>query len=277
MFVEKRIMLFIFSYASTAILFVLFDFLHLKILLPLLGGNVERGLYNTSNLIHSSILIFSYVAFSSLGSFLNWRGVYKLNLSLESERKALSMELAFLKNQFHSHLTFNFLNFCFSKMLFSSRKVADSIENFSGMLQYSFSNNFGIYIALQQEIDYMHNFIEIQKCISNNVCIEFRQYGKVDGYTILPMILAFFLENAFKHGVTNSPQFPIKILVNIENEILFFTIENNKTDTHLSAPIGSSLKNMERILGLFYRDNFTLTISETSSTYFVKLKLSLLT
>lgn len=272
---DKKKVLAIMGLIASAIFFILYDYLHLKYILPHFGGSVERAkLYNVE-FIQRSMLLYTFVFASSFGSYLNYISLKRYKLVLQKENTLLTTELNFFKNQFNSHLTFNFLNFCYSKFLKISPKYSNSVESFSEMLRYTLSNNADIKKSLNEEVEYIRNFIHIQKCLSDNVNFRFNYFSDNENYTIIPMILCTFIENAFKHGVLNEPHNPIDIELNAENQILNFKISNkiNSSKQFLKSGIGTD--NVDKTLNVFYLHKYKLTITNFNLNYIVKLELEL--
>ena len=272
---RKKYVIFTLCFATTISSFVLYDYIHLKVVLPFLGGETRRSLLSTIPFLENSLLLFSFVGFSAIGSFMNWRSSYRLNQSLEIEKDILSRELNYLKNQFHSHLTFNFLNFCYGKMLNSSRQVADSIETFSEMLRYPLVNKMGNYLPLDEEIEYIKCFIDIQKCITSDLNIEFNYETDANDYYILPMILAIFVENAFKHG-TFDYQKPISLLLYAKDGKIRFQVKNYKIECKTIGSSGIGLESVKQLLGIFYYNKHSLSIENEDEIYCSHLTLETL-
>jgi two-component system LytT family sensor kinase len=274
-FFKDRKILFAMSYMITIVLFVLIDYIHLKKILPFFGGHTPRGSLALYDFIKSSVLLFSYVVFTSTGWYLKFRSVQRTKEKLENEKSIIYRELNFLKNQFNSHLTFNFLNFCYAKMLSDAPEAAESVENFSEMLHYSFGHKLTDYVALTKEVEYIENFIEIQKCLTNTIFVEFEYKGAMDKYYILPMLLGIFVENSFKHGVLNDPENPIVILLfAVENEVSF-KIKNKRVNNKKIISTGIGLQNAKKILGLFYKNSHSLIIDKSDTTYSCELNLKI--
>lgn len=274
-FFEKRKILFILNYFVVIVLFISVDYVHLKKILPFFGGHTPRGDLPLYNFIIRSLLLFSYVAFTSAGWYLNLRSLQKIKESSEKEKTIISRELNFLKNQFNSHLTFNFLNFCYGKMLYFSPQAAAAIENFSEMLHYSFNHKLTDYVSLAKEIEYINNFIEIQKCLTTKIFVEFQYEGNVNNCSILPMLLAIFVENSFKHGILNDSENPIKIFLSVKGNDALFNIKNECTNNKKTISTGIGLQNAKKILELFYKNKHFLSIKKTNTTYYCELNLKL--
>lgn len=272
---DRNKFLFFLSYTGIILLFFIIDFLNLRIILPAFGGYRYRVDTSMPDFIQGTLLHFFYLAIPSTGFYLNKMQQDKVKKNIQKEKEILSMELNFLSNQFHSHLTFNFLNFCYRKLQISSSAAAESIITFSNMLHYSLSIKDKELVLLSEEIDYIENFIEIQKCITNNVFIDFKCEGNFNSKRILPGILGVFIENAFKHGVFNDPNHPMKIRINVNENILNYTIENRKTTKPHFLNTGIGIENIKEVLQISYKNLHSLVISANNFDYISQLKLQL--
>lgn len=254
--------------------FIVWDYIHVFKILPALNARTDRDTLKLTEFIKSSLLLYAYVIFSTVGTYYNWYSLARFKIVIEKERNLLSLELNHLKHQFNSHLTFNFLNFCYSKMLSISPPAALRLENYSEMLHYSLKIKNSIPQPLEDEIDYIKNFISIQECITNDVNYTLDIEGESSDFIIQPMILPFFIENAFKHGDISDKQNPIKIKLRIEEKDLCFFIENKKTQNPkktASKYIGNSI---QQTLDMFYSNTYTLDIKNLDKTYIISLKLT---
>jgi two-component system LytT family sensor kinase len=274
-FFEEKKILFILSYIIVIVIYISIDYFHLKKILPFFGGHYPRGGADLYNFIKGAFILFSFVAITSLGSYLNWRSIERLKERSKKEKSIISRELNFIKNQFNSHLTFNFFNFCYSKTLRLSEKAAESIETFSEMLRYSLNNGLDEHVLLKKEIDYIEHFISVQKCLTAKVFIKLQYEGNISNYYILPRILATFIENAFKHGIFSEEESPIIIFLAIENDTLSFIVKNKKANKKIFVSTGIGLQNVKQVLELFYQSKHDLKIEQTENTYCSKLTLKL--
>lgn len=272
-FFENKKLLFLIAYVVVMTFFISIDYIHLKKILPFFGGHTPRGDLPLFSFINRSLLLFSYIAFTTAGWYLNSRSILKIKEQSEKEKGIISRELGFLKNQFNSHLTFNFLNFCYGKMLDSSPKAAEAMEDFSEMLRYSMSNKLAEYVPLEREVQYIEHFIRIQKCLTTKIFVEFEYRGNIDNCYILPMLLAIFVENSFKHGISSDADNPITILLLVEEDEIKFKIKNNRTNRKIFISTGIGLQNARKILNLFYDKKHSLKIEQTDNTYSCELNL----
>lgn len=73
-------------------------------------------------------------------------------------------------------------------------------------------------ISLAREIDYLNNYISLQKLRTDSnpiVKIEAEIEQQVNTIQIAPMLLIPFVENAFKHGISSREPSHIKISLEI--------------------------------------------------------------
>jgi sensor histidine kinase YesM len=196
------------------------------------------------------------------------------NKLLVSERR-LFRELNFLKHQFNSHITFNFLNFCYANVHKISANTAEAIDLFSSMLRYSLEVDSDQKVSIQKEIDYIKNFIELQKLLTADVFVEFKCEGKLDDKVVLARIFITFVENAFKHGVYNDPLHPIRIQLEASDEYIFFSVKNVKSKKRQTVNTGIGKENVKQVLDLYYPESYRLTTKEDADLFLSELKINL--
>lgn len=272
--IERKNILFVLGLLLVFTFFLSWDYFHLKKVLPYFEGTTPRNQLSSFEFFKSSGLIFSFILFSALGSYLNRKSVEQFKELVEKEKNVISNELSFLKNQFNSHLTFNFFNFCYAKMLSISPKAAESVEDFTEMLHYPLKNKVNNKASLLEEIEYINQFIRVQNLISSEMYVNINVTREIHNYQITPMILSVFVENAFKHGVFNEPENPIVISLNTNENNIQFEIRNKKKNQKTLIETGIGIDNIQQILELFYKDNYTLSVENSINTYSVKLHLN---
>jgi two-component system LytT family sensor kinase len=269
---DKKQFYFILLILLSALLFIAIYYLQVEILIPNLKGNlIWQGKRFTFQL-KKFLINFSYVFFSSLGSYYNLRGIKQAEKWAKSERETVNQKLVFLKNQFHSHLTFNFLNFCYNRIRHFSLDTASYIEEFSYMLRYSLSNNLDQFIALEKEIEYINKFISFQRCITDDLQVSFIYEGEFS-VSILPRILVVYIENSFRHGVLQDHSNPIIIRIRSSSKEIFFSVMNKKSNQQIFFGSGMSLENVNRMLQLFYPNRHSLSIINNNLLFSCELRI----
>lgn len=179
-----------------------------------------------------------------------------------------------LKSQFHSHFTFNFLNFYYNKVKCLRPEIAISIEEFAFMLRYSLKEESKNLISVQSEIEYIENFISFQKCLINPLFVDFKYEGEFSSVYIPPKILIVFIENAFKHGVLNNAKTPVVIVIKSFQTDFYFSIQNYKSNKPDLIKSGIGVENIKRILSFYYPNNHILKIEDTNELFLCELSLT---
>jgi two-component system LytT family sensor kinase len=230
--------------------------------------------YDITRLLVSNIVLFSVISVMALGTYQKKVAIQKLIKQNEREKTLIFKELDFFKNQFNSHVTFNFLNYCYSKIHLDSHETAEAIETFSTMLRYSLNNKEDEKVLLKDEIEYIENFISLQKLLSSGINVQFKVSENVNTKAyVLPRILIGFVENAFKHGNIYSSKNPIKIELDFLNEKLIFKVTNEKNKDQPKEFSGIGYYNLKQQLEMFYKDKHSLEIEQNDHFYSSKLML----
>jgi len=197
----------------------------------------------------------------------------------------LKTELKFLKSQTNPHFLFNTLNNLYASALSDgSERTAKGIAKLSNLLRYMLYESNVSVIALEKELNYIENYIELQKQrfsgktkvpqINVEVDIDHPQ-----DYFIAPMLLISFVENAFKHGISKNQTPTIDIRLKVAQQWLKFEVTNTINPYSGEQPIkeasGLGLQNTQRRLELLYPDQHVLDIIPGEDVFQVVLSLYL--
>lgn len=234
-----------------------------------------------SKIISFIITSFFYVIILFFGIalkiFYKWNEDEKQKLEIVS--KKVTSELQNLKNQINPHFLFNSLNSIYSLTLQSSSKAPDAVMMLSNLMRYMLYETNSDYVVLEKEIEYLKNFVKLQKLqIANSENIKLNIKGIITYQKISPLILISFIENAFKYGTDFSGNTKIDINIYIKDNELQFRCENiigNRTEASNKEYGGIGIKNTKERLKLSYLNKHWLTIEENSKTYIVSLNLKL--
>ena len=198
----------------------------------------------------------------------------------EIENEKLIAELRFLKAQINPHFLFNTLNNLYSLAFMNSPNTTVVIDKLSQMMRYMMYDSNYPKISLSKEIDYMQNYISLEKLrLNNDVPINFKIIGNTEGVQIVPLILITFLENAFKHGVSNNAKNAwVNITLELSGKACVYTVENSQLSENEGNNLeksGIGLQNVQRRLELSYPNQYDLTVENTPQHYLVHLNLDL--
>ncbi len=198
-----------------------------------------------------------------------------VNQTLQLEmvkQQQLESELNFLKAQYHPHFLFNALNTIYFQVDEENSTAKHTIELLSDLLRYQLYEN-KQEVAIQQEIDYIESYIQLQKLrMSERLSLEYYFDPQLREQKIHPLLLQPLLENAFKHI---GGDYRINILARWEDDWIKFSVENSATavpqDNEERKGIG--IENIRRKLTLLYPDRHSLVISRNDNHFFVELSI----
>ncbi len=229
---------------------------------------------------HITLPFFQFLMFFLLSIgyriSLEWFSINQRNKEIEAEK--LKAELSFLKAQINPHFFFNTLNTIYALSLNKSDKATDAILVFSQLVRYVINKAEQDTVPLMEEIVYLSDYIDLQKLrFSENLKVEFNVSGNISEYTIAPLLLMTFVENAFQYGV--STHYPSDIIINLDTVggLIHFDITNKiyKTQKQIGADHQSiGIGNTSKKLDLIYPNNYTLDIINDGVEYKVNLDIN---
>lgn len=188
--------------------------------------------------------------------------------------RQLKSELEILKRQINPHFLFNALNNLFSMALQSGDEpTAEGIGKLSEMMRYVFDKTGEDRVALQDEIRYISDYIYLQQLrFSEQVTVSFTYPEETRPFSIAPMLLIPFVENAFKYGVSAHARTEITIQLKWEADRLQFEVRNQKAERTETIPSsGVGLDNVKKRLELVYPDKHELTVDDGVTHFNVRL------
>jgi LytS/YehU family sensor histidine kinase len=196
----------------------------------------------------------------------------------ETAKEKAEAELNFLKSQINPHFLFNSLNSVYFLIDKDNTEARESLHKFSDMLRYQLYEMKGDKIPVEREISYLQDYVDLQKLRRDDAfAVSFDCSPSVTGFSIEPLLLVPFVENAFKH-VSSHAEKPNFIRINLDrkNGQMIFSTENSKdkeraTDTYS----GIGLNNVKRRLELLYPGKHELMIDDEESVYKVNLKIDI--
>lgn len=211
----------------------------------------------------------------------NWIETQRRHQALEKEK--LETELKFLKYQFNPHFLFNSINSIFFLIHKNPDMASASLAKFSELLRHQLYESNDSLIPLGKEIDYLENFIELERLRQNdNLKVNFDadELHPADK-GVAPFILMTFVENAFKHVSKHKDSLNwIDIKITIKGNELLFTVANSKAGEMRKEAVnygGIGLKNVQRRLELLYHGRYTLDIADKEDSFSVNCRLELST
>jgi|SRR6185503_9160280 len=228
------------------------------------------------------VLVPSLVAF--IVSIIYRRIVDKIRFEQELKEKRaeqLSAELKFLRSQISPHFLFNVLTNLVSLARKKSDRLEQSLIMLADLMRYMLYETGEKKVELVKEIEYLNSYIALQKLrFGDDVAIDstIKLNNGDEHYTIEPMLLIPFVENAFKHGTgyIKHPHIAVKLLV--DNELLVFEVLNSFDRAHdisKDESSGIGLSNVKARLDMLYKNNYSLAVNDSNNLFHISLTLKL--
>ena len=194
----------------------------------------------------------------------------------EVEYERNNAELALYKAQINPHFLFNTLNTLYGLLITHSDKTEAMLERFINLTKYMYNNANQDYIALSEEVEYISQYIDLQKLRLNEYAdVRFEHHVNDAAMPVPPMLLITFVENAFKYGVSSNEPCFIHIRLMQQQDTLCFEVENSVFEREKKDSKRMGIDNCRRRLSLLYpgRHRLDLGRCRDNNTFKVMLEL----
>ncbi len=192
----------------------------------------------------------------------------------------LQAELRFLRSQTNPHFLFNTLNNIYALARLESPRAAAQVMQLSKLLRFMLYECSSPAIHVANEVQVIMDLIELEKMRYKEGRLNITFAKSVDNpqESIAPLLLLPFVENAFKHGASESrAPAEISIELKVNQGILDFTVANSVEaiqEDKVQTP-GLGLRNAERQLALLYPDAHTLDVVRIPNRFTIHLIIQL--
>lgn len=219
----------------------------------------------------------SFMIFLSLGIRVLERQSRIEKMQEEMERAKLNAELAFLKNQIGPHFFFNTLNNIYSLIGINREDSQKAVLKLSKLMRYLLYESERGNVQLSNEIDFMSNYIDLMKLrMSEKISLNVDFPETYNDVIIPPLLFIPFIENAFKHGITNRAKSFISITLAASEKSLEFICKNSiATGGSEDKLPGIGLENVTKRLNLLFPGRHDLMINRYDDTFNVQLTIRL--
>ena len=227
----------------------------------------------------SALVPFSFFSVFFFGVALHIYDYRKLKEAAQQLRiEKQEAELNYLKSQTNPHFLFNTLNNIYSLARDKSDLTPESILRLSKILRFMLYETGGDYIAIEQELRIMTDYIALEKLrYDESLRVNFNHDLEDMKQAIPPLLMIPLIENAFKHGVSETRNKPfVDIHLSVKSRQLLFVVKNSveslSSDERVKENIG--LANLRRQLELLYSD-YNLSLQHHDAVFIATLKINL--
>lgn len=217
------------------------------------------------------------IPFFSIAKYrYNYNQLKQSAMQLRIEKR--EAELNYLRSQTNPHFLFNTLNNIYSLSRDKSDLAPESILRLSKMLRYMLYETSGEYVAIEHEVKIISDYLELEKLrYDESLRLNFNYHIEDMKQALPPLLLIPLVENAFKHGVSETREDPFAdIHLSVNKRQLTFVVKNS-TDAFAEQPAvkeNIGLSNLRRQLELLYTD-YSLVVLPEQSRFTATLKINL--
>jgi len=225
-------------------------------------------------IIRNSVTVFPIVLIAMLIELIRYTDRQGKNLR-ELEREKFAAELGLLKSQINPHFFFNTLNSLYALTLKGSDKAAGIVLRLSNLMHYMLYDASAAKVLLKDEISHLQSYISIEQMrFADRLELSFQYSGDIEGKMIAPLLMLPFVENAFKHGLSENAGW-ITITLKVIDCRLFLKVENSYNPETKVKVHGLGLINVRRRLELTYPEKYKLQLNRNDGVFEADLKLDL--
>lgn len=257
---------------------VLYSFIYTFLVYPVIfqGALKYPGFMDIRQVLFGMMDI-GFVAGAAVAIRLMRRQIAGKEIEKNLVKEKLETELKFLRSQTNPHFLFNTLNNIYGLARKKSDQTAEVVMKLSGILRFMLYEAGKDFITVAEEISIIEDYLELEKIRYNErLSIELKTLVDKPTQPVSPLLLLPFIENAFKHGVSNT-RFNsfVKIELALDDGILHFSVENTKGDAIAGKEVGQiGLSNARRQLELMYKE-YELEVQDLETTFKVRLIINL--
>ena len=190
----------------------------------------------------------------------------------ELKAESLHQQLESLRYQINPHFFMNTLNNIQSLIYTDPDKATEAVSEFSKLMRIVLYEGDDNLIPLGRELDFLRHFLSLMKIrYPESVRIEAVMPQETEGAMVPPLLMASFVENAFKHGISYKKPSFVKIRIEATRSRVLFHCTNSRHDLQQTEQHGLGMENVTKRLKLLYGSNYVLRIDEQADTYDILL------
>ncbi len=242
-------------------------------------GIGQRPLVFANTVLYYSVVLMMTAGLSvTLRYTVDYLREEMIRRRLEIEQR--EAELRNLRAQLNPHFLFNAMNAIYALISIDAERAQTATHNLSKILRYVLYDDQNKFVPLEKELEFIRSYVDIMKLrLSDNVRLQADIDVECTGVMVAPLMFMSPVENAFKHGVSNTESSFIEIVIGTESVgdkcVVVCRVRNSyfpKMDNDRSGS-GIGVENLRRRLELLYPDSYELSMHHDHEEFETVLKL----
>ncbi len=276
---KKPVLLILYGLIFIAIISLPFTYIFVRTLFADVFEQSGKKFFLAFSRQYLSILQTNII-YAVSGSLLKISLLWYENVKLqkETEKQFIAGELALLRSQINPKFLSNSLGNIKTLIEKKPEKAIKSIENLSEIMSYMLYETSEEKISLDKEINYINNYLNLQKERYIPGYITFKVSGDTNNIEVPTMLFMPLLEYLFSSACGDAADIPgIRIFINArENNMQFESVSYIKENAANSADEKAfSISSIKRFLDLQYMNKYTLETIEEYNKKILRLNLTI--
>ncbi|MFZ4861905.1 sensor histidine kinase [Sphingobacterium sp. Mn56C] len=223
------------------------------------------------------ITLMLNLGFAGLKFYFEHTKLKEQHMALEQVH--LENKLSALQAQINPHFMFNVLNHIHILIQTDSTLASSVLLQYADILRYQLEKIESESISIQEEVNFMKNYIEVEKLRWQNTLQVKTDWQLSNGQQQLPPLLfIIFIENAFKHVSRSREQagyIHIQLLQQEKNIVFQIVNARNATTATPTTHACLGLSLMQKRLALLFPNTHTLSIEKDAQQFRVTLTIDI--
>lgn len=195
----------------------------------------------------------------------------------EISAKNTSLEMHKLKFALQPHTLNNIL----ANLKAMSNQISRSMDSLSDILEYIFYHGEDHMESIENEVEFIKGYVQLQSVFTReidsiqlNIQHVDQRSSKYSQPLIPHLITAYLIENAFKHGDINHPEF-LNVTISSSDKNFSIVVRNKTKPNYESRSKGIGIQNMKQRLKHLKEGKYTFETSKSEDEFTAALTIKL--
>lgn len=229
--------------------------------------------------IITGLIIAGIIVLLSLGYVLKLKEDLNRVIRRNSEisAKNTSLEMHKLKYALQPHTLNNIL----ANLKAMSNQISRSMDSLSEVLEYIFYHGEDHLVSVEEEVEFIKGYVQLQDAFTKEIDSIQLDLNHLNTDSIrytekcIPhLITAYLIENAFKHGDINHPEF-LKVSISLSDNNFSIVVRNKTRKNYESRKIGIGLSNMKHRLKILKEGMYNFETNKKEDEFSAALTIKL--
>jgi|SRR5690554_1310884 len=232
---------------------------------------------NTWTVIILIIAALIILVLFALVVYFSQQNARMLKRNAEISARNTSLEMHRLKFALQPHTLINVL----ANLKAMSNQISRRMDSLSELLEYIFSHGEEHLVSIEEEADFIKSYVHLQDGFTKGIeAIQLNTDGlnvkskKYESKSIPHLITAYLIENAFKHGDINHPEF-LKVTLSSTENSFSIHVKNKIRKNYTPRKKGTGLNNMHQRLKILKEGKYNFETAETDEEFSAALTIAI--